>query len=256
MEKQLLLTILDEIAPLSLQEEWDVSGVQIDFGKDEVDRILVALEVTDEVIDEAVREECDYILCHHPVMFQPLRRIQSSDPAAKRVIRLIQKGIGVYAAHTCFDKAPGGTNDYLMKAVGCSFPEPLPGGVARIGRLDRPVSFDEFISDVNAACGYEGLRIQGDSRREIETVALCTGAGGEYLREAVAAGADCYVTGDVKQHEAQDARDMDICLIDAGHYGTEWQFAPNMAAQLRADRRFTAELVRSQAMHNPFDYSL
>ncbi len=256
MEKQLFLNILNEIAPLSLQEEWDNSGMQIDCGGKDISRVLLALEVTGAVIDEAKREKCDFILCHHPLLFTPLRQISPDFTAGDHVLRLIRAGIGVYASHTCFDKAPGGTNDYLMRAIGCSLPGELPGGIARIGYLDRPVTFDEFISDVNAACGYEGLKIQGDSDREIRKVAVCTGAGGEYLYEAFRQGADAYVSGDIKHHDAQAAKDMGICLIDAGHYGTEWQFVPNMAAKLHEDKRFTAELVRSAAMTNPFDYTL
>ena len=147
-----------------------------------------------------------------------------------------------------------GTAWYLAAAPFA--PEELAGGIARIGRLDRPVSFDEFISDVNAACGYEGLKIQGDSRREVQTIALCTGAGGEYVYDAVRAGADVYISGDISHHDAQAAKDLGICLIDAGHYGTEWQFVPNMAAQLNADKRVTAEIIKSEAMRNPFEYTL
>ena len=132
----------------------------------------------------------------------------------------------------------------------------MAGGIARIGWLDRPVSFDEFISDVNAACGYEGLKIQGESDREIKKVAVCTGGGGEYVYDAFREGADVFVSGDIKHHDAQAAKDLGICLIDAGHYGTEWQFVPNMAAQLRADERFTAELIKSESMANPFEYTL
>ena len=256
MEKQLFLSILNDIAPLSLQEEWDNSGMQIDCGSKEISRILLALEVTNRVIDEAIREKCDMILCHHPLLFNPVRSITPDFTVGSQILRLIKNGISVYAAHTCFDKTPGGNNDYLMKAIGCSFPEELAGGIARIGRLDKPVTFDEFISDVNAACGYEGLKIQGEDDKEIHTVAVCTGAGGEYLYEAFRQGADVFVSGDIRHHDAQAAKDLGICLIDAGHYGTEWQFVPNMASQLRADERFDAEIIKSEFMKNPFDYTL
>ena len=256
MEKQQLLTILNEIAPLSLQEEWDNSGVQIDCGGKEVSRVLLALDITNCVIDEAKKEKCDMIVCHHPLLFVPVRQITPDYTVGSHILRLIKENISVYAAHTCFDKAPGGNNDYLMKEIGCSFPEELAGGIARIGYLDKPVTFDEFISDVNAACGYEGLKIQGDSDREIRKVAVCTGGGGEYLYEAYKQGADAFVSGDIKHHDAQAAKDLGICLIDAGHYGTEWQFVPNLAAQLRADGRFTADLIKSESMANPFEYTL
>ena len=157
MEKELFLNVLNDIAPLSLQEEWDNSGVQIAFGDREISRVLVALEVTKDVIREAKREHCDFILCHHPLLFHPVKCIEPEFTVGAYILELIRAEIGVYAAHTCFDKAPGGNNDYLMKALGCAFPEELAGGIARIGRLDRPVSFDEFISDVNAG-GFLHLR--------------------------------------------------------------------------------------------------
>ena len=256
MEKQAFLNILNDIAPLTLQEEWDNSGVQIDCGSKDVSRVLLALEVTKRVVDEAIKEKCDWIVCHHPLLFTPVKQITPDFTVGDQILRLIKNGISVYAAHTCFDKAPGGNNDYLMKEIGCSFPEDLAGGIARIGYLDRPVLFDEFISDVNAACGYEGLKIQGESDREIKKVAVCIGGGGEYVYDAFREGADVFVSGDIKHHDAQAAKDLGICLIDAGHYGTEWQFVPNMAAQLRADGRFTAELLKSEKMKNPFDYTL
>ena len=90
----------------------------------------------------------------------------------------------------------------------------------------------------------------------MQTIALCTGAGGEYVYDAVKAGADVYISGDISHHDAQAAKDLGICLIDAGHYGTEWQFVPNMAAHLNADKRVTAEIVKSEAMRNPFEYTL
>ena len=106
MERDVLLNVLEEIAPLALAEEWDNSGMQIDTGKKEVERILVALEITERVIDEAVREKCGMIVCHHPLLFVPVRRIAPDFTVGHYILRLIKEGISVYAAHTCFDKAP------------------------------------------------------------------------------------------------------------------------------------------------------
>ena len=137
MEKELFLNVLNDIAPLSLQEEWDNSGVQIAFGDREISRVLVALEVTKDVIREAKREHCDFILCHHPLLFLPVKCIEPEFTVGAYIQELIRAEIGVYAAHTCFDKAPGGNNDYLMKALGCAFPEELAGGIPTLWLLNN-----------------------------------------------------------------------------------------------------------------------
>lgn len=253
MEKLKLLEVLDSIAPLSSQEEWDNSGMQIDVSGGEVKKILVALDITNAVIDEALQKGCDLILTHHPLFFEPVRSISSEELSGIYAARLIRAGISVYSSHTPFDAADGGNNDFLMRALGCSSAEPLEGASpARLGRLCKPMSFGELAERLRSLCGG-GIKVQGDMSAEISTLALCSGAGGSLVYAACAAGADAYVSGDIKHHEALAAREIGICLADAGHYGTEKHFVRNMASRLRTDGRVSADIEESSFMRDPYD---
>ena len=106
--------VLNHIAPLSLQEEWDNSGMQIDTGREEINKILVSLEITSEVIEEAIAAKAQMIVTHHPLIFHPVKRIQVDDVVGNYILRLIRAEIPVYSAHTCFDSAPGGNNEYIL----------------------------------------------------------------------------------------------------------------------------------------------
>ncbi|NLV70003.1 MAG: Nif3-like dinuclear metal center hexameric protein, partial [Clostridiales bacterium] len=122
------LQLMDEIAPLSMQEEWDNSGLQIDYGNEEVERILVALEITGDVIEEAISKKTNMVVVHHPLIFDPIQTIRFHEIEGDYIIRLIRNGISVYAAHTCFDSARNGNNDRLMSLL----------GIQRYSRLNLP----------------------------------------------------------------------------------------------------------------------
>ncbi len=257
-----LIDVLEKIAPLHLQENWDNSGMQIDLGQEETDRILVALEITSEVIEEAILKQVSFIVTHHPLMFNAIRRLKTDDVVGNYVLRLVRAGISVYAAHTCFDAVNGGNNDYLMYKLGLQkvYRLPIPGvdisesRIARMGVYHQPMFFNEFCDRLNRVLGNPGgIKVSGAPEHLIQKVALCTGAGGEYWEAAFANDADVYISGDIKHHEAQAARECGMCVIDAGHYGTEWIFVPNMAKQLRKYCGTELAVIETAVDQNPYD---
>lgn len=257
------LNMMNEIAPLSIQEAWDNSGLQIDYGNENVERVLIALEITGDVIEEAIAKKANMIVVHHPLIFKPIRSIDHKKVEGEYLIRLIRNGIAVYAAHTCFDSARNGNNEYLMELLGIQRFSRLnmPGkgfeesALARVGLLPEPILFSEFLKRLSSVLGNPGgIKVSGDESRLVQKIAVCAGAGGEYYEGAVAAKADVFVSGDIKHHEAQAARELGICVIDAGHYGTEQIFVKNMADQMRQKSLDLLTIILTEIKQNPYDY--
>ena len=262
MKTSEFLEILNRIAPLDLQEEWDNSGMQIDLGRDEVTKVIVGLDINSEIIEEAITKKADMIVTHHPILFDPIKTLGPDDVVGGFVIRLVRAGISVYSSHTCFDAAPYGNNEYLLKKLGVQqmFRLPIPGHhiseamVARIGSYQQPVFFSEFCEKLSKVLGQPGgIKVSGAPEKLIQRVAVCTGSGGEFWEAAKIAGADVFVTSEVKHHQALAARECGLCLVDAGHYGTENLFVRNMAKQLRKMCDESVEIIETSADQDPFD---
>lgn len=262
----MLLTVRDIVeavrltAPEELQEEWDNSGIQISTGKDSPVRCVMAcLEISDAVIREAEERGADMIVTHHPLLFRKIDRIDGDTIVGRQLLTLVRNGISVYSAHTSFDSAAKGTNQYLAEKLELEEIRPMiPSagredcGMGRIGVCRESHSFSSFYRLVDRICGRSALRVAGIIPEQVHTVALCTGAGAEFMDLAADLGADVYVTGDVKYHEARHAADRNFCVLDAGHFGTEVIFADNMAGQLQEILGQDVEILVSDTSVNPF----
>ncbi len=240
-----------------LAESWDNCGFQICFSNKPVKRILVALEVTDKVIKEALNSNMDMIVTHHPLLFGGLKKIEDKSIIGNHVIKLVEAEISVYSCHTNFDKMDKGNNDYFGKVLGFSDVTKINGddsGFCRKGELTNTLKPENFSAYIAEALDIDKkyIRIAGDAEKEIKTCAWCTGAGSEFIEMAFADGCDCYITGDLKYHEVQEAEMMGRCIIDAGHYGTEKIFVPNMAQLLRKVIPEDIEVAESGENLNPF----
>ena len=219
-----LYEFLDKKFPRSYSCAWDNDGLMVcgDLNR-EVVRVLCTLDVTDEAIDYAVNGDFDVIVSHHPLIFKPLRGVNPADPTARRVLRCLEKGITVMSFHTRLDAAPGGLNDIFAKLLGLTDVTVLEAdgeSVGRIGTLPEAVSPAEFAANVKKALKAERVRY-AQAEPVVRRVAVCGGAGDDYLPEVAAAGYDTYVTGDVKYNDFWDAVDLGVNLIDAGHFPTE-----------------------------------
>ena len=228
-------------APLELQMDFDNSGFLLGYGNAPVTKALLALDVTDAVIDEAIREKAELIISHHPLIFHPLRTITNNTPEGRRVLRLIENRIAVISMHTNLDIAEGGVNDVLMAALGVQTEAALDeDGCGRIGVLDAKLSMQEFLPRVKEALNCNGLRYV-DAGKSVYRVAVMGGSGADSIDRAAALGCDTYVTADIKYHQFQRALDLGLNLIDADHFSTENPVMPALLDMLRtrhADVRF------------------
>jgi dinuclear metal center YbgI/SA1388 family protein len=238
---------IEQSAPMACMEPWDNSGWQIRLYADdaEVSRLLVALELSNDVCAEAEALGAQLVLTHHPLFFVPQKSIDFEALNGGYAARLIRAGVSVYAAHTTFDAAPGGMNDCLAALIGLTdvrgFPESAgaPHAIARKGVFAPPRTFGDVCAAVGAALASAAgsrmppLRVVGDPSRVVRTGAVCGGGGGEYVQAAIDEGIDFYLTSDVKHHEAGWAKERGLCLIDGGHFGTENLFTREMAGRLR-----------------------
>lgn len=330
---QTIIEIIERLAPKSLAEEWDNIGLQIGDPEVEVEKILISLDLTEEVVEEAIDNKVDMIVTHHPFIFKPLKSIRTDLASGKLIKKIIKNDINLYTAHTNLDKAKNGLNDMLSKkirlkkvelllptdkemlfkivvfipkgfehkirgAIGdagagwignyshCTFStlgigtfKPLEGsnsfigekgkiekveeyrmetivteenlaktikaitsshpyeevaydiyplkntgysyGLGRIGKLDKVLSYNDFIGVIKELLNLSYIRVGGVKKEYISKVALCTGSGGELIHRAALLGADAFITGDIKYHDAQFAKELNILVVDAGHFATE-----------------------------------
>lgn len=357
---QEVIDFVERIAPPSLQEEWDNSGLQVGNGAGRVNRILVALTPSPAVVGEAISKKVQLLITHHPLIFGPLKTIRLSTPAGKTLESAIKHDLSIYSCHTSLDKAAQGTSKILAERLGlqeikplmpkgellklavfipqertqkvldalaeagaghignyshCSFRVqgtgtylPLEGstpfigrkgaleevkedrlemifpfhikskvidallkshpyeevaydlyplenadprtGLGAIGRLKEPLSDEAFISALKKNLKISTPRIAGQKIKMIERVA-CLGGSGKFIKEALRCGVDAYVTGDVGYHEALEAEESGMLLIDAGHHATEWPVMEEMNGRL-AEQFPDIEILLSGRDRDPF----
>ena len=216
---------LNERIPRALSCEWDNDGLMCcPTPEKEVRRVLVALDVTAAVVDEAIAGGYDLIVSHHPLVFRPLRAIEPSDPVAKKCIRLLLAGISVMSFHTRLDAVEGGVNDTLAAALGLNKVAPFVGddgcAIGRVGELESPISLEDFAANVKRVTGA-GAVSYTDAGRKVFRVALLGGSGSDEVRAAERTGADTYLSGEIAHHHMTDAPERGMNLVAAGHYDTE-----------------------------------
>ena len=219
---------LEEKLPRSLSCDWDNDGISCAPDLDApVTGILIALDPTEDAVEATISSGCNVILTHHPMLFRGLKTVDGHDTGSRKVIRMIQNGITAMAFHTRLDAADGGVNDLLAARLGLTDVEPFgedgnPAGkpIGRVGNLLRTMTADEFLETVKTALGLPAVIFAGCGK-PVRRVAVLGGAGDEDVFAAVAAGADTYVTGELRYHQLCDAPYGEINLIMAGHYHTE-----------------------------------
>lgn len=225
-----IVDLMEAIAPAQLAESWDNVGLLLGSSGTSVSRILVTLDITAGVIRDAVQNQAEMIISHHPVLFRPVKVINDSNVTGTQVMQLLKAGIAVYCAHTNLDKAIGGTDDTLAALLGLQDVRPLAAngsgdfvqpGFGRIGKLPQKQPLERYLLNIKKALHAAGADYIGDPAKQIQIVASCAGAGGDFIELAREAGADLFVTGEVKYHEALPVVDADMALASFGHYATE-----------------------------------
>lgn len=361
-----IVGIINKKYPFVLAEEWDNVGLQVGDPTAELSRIMVALDPLPTVIDEAITQNCQLLVTHHPLIFSPLRQITAATNTGSSILKAVRGGLALLAMHTNYDIAHGGLNDLLATRIGlhttrplkitardelvklvvfvpaeqfdmvrlallphtaaignyrnCSFSAvgegtflPLEGarpaigsigtmetvmeqrlellirrdqlakavktmlsvhpyeepafdcypllnesssvGLGRIGRLAEQTNLGELATTIGQQLGCTDIRLVGDPARKISTVAVCSGSGASLLHDAVRAGADLLLTGDVKYHEAREAELQGIAVLDAGHFPTEQLMVDAIRAYLETSLATSGcqlEIVSSRREQNPF----
>ena len=226
---------LDETFHPEYQEDYDNSGFLLGNGVDEYRGALVALDLTDEVLAEAKAANVNLIVTHHPLIFSGVKRITDSNALGRLIMGLLQSHMAVYAAHTNLDNLYDGVNGILSSKLGladCRILKPSGSdaevGAGMVGELAEPMATDAFLLKVKQLTGMPTVRYAGGPR-QVRRVALCGGAGSFLIADALAAGADIYLTADLKYHDFQRATDS-MTLADIGHYESE-QFAKEIISR-------------------------
>ena len=218
----------ESLVPCSMKMDFDNVGFLAGDGSRTVNKVLVSLDITDEVIEEAVAYGADLIVAHHPLMFS-LKNASTDDPIGRKLVRIISAGMSAICLHTNLDAVDGGVNDALMAVLRIPVEGVIePFGTAKEGKvygMGRYGTIEEctlasFLGHCKDALKCNGLRYI-DGGKSVRRVAVCGGSGSSMLNDVVALGCDTFVTADVKHNGFLDARELGINLIDAGHYSTE-----------------------------------
>ena len=227
------MTILESIAPFDAAEEWDNVGLQVGDPACEIHTILVALDPSFEVIASAGRSSADLILTHHPLMLQPISRLDMGSVMARKIAMLIEGHMNLVSMHTNLDKAPGGVADELAARLNLS--DVRSHGALRMGVLKKATSLKDWTRQLP----FSGGRIC-DAGRLVYRVAACPGSGMEYWQQARDCGCDTIITGDVRYHAGLDAVESGMNVVDLGHFGSEEIILKPLAARLRKELKGVA----------------
>ena len=244
-----LYAFLEEKIPRELSCDWDNDGLMCCAdGEREVRRVLVALDMTAAVVDRAVKEGYDLIVSHHPLIFRPLKALTRGETIASKVITLLLAGISAMSFHTRLDAVTGGVNDVLAERLGLLDVEPFGENgetIGRIGTLAAPMSAEDFAKLVKRVTGAEYVQFS-DAGIPVRRVALLGGGGAGDLPAARAAGADTYLTGELKHDQLTEAPERGMNLIMGGHFYTENPVCEHIAELLKeADPTLEITVVNS-----------
>lgn len=256
-----VIDAVERHAPLNLQESWDNSGLQVGHSDTAVSGVLVTVDVTPERIDEAVAAGANMIVSHHPLIFKGLKSITGQTRTQQAVEKAIRNDISVYSAHTSLDNAADGLSVAFARHIGASVVEPLvpssPGAATGCGvicELPEAMSPNILCEAVRRAFGISSVRHSEAALRPetIRRIAVCTGAGGSLIDEAVRHHADAYITGEIRYHDFIDFADK-IFLIECGHFETE-EIAKDVLTAFITEAFPYLSVLKSKNEKNPVIY--
>lgn len=259
-----IITIMDELAPPRLAEQWDNCGLQVGSRKWPVKKIWVALDPLFQVVEAAIQDSVDMVITHHPLMIQPLAKIDLDSDAGRVIGRAIEGRLAIFAAHTNLDSALEGINDLLAHKVGLQDLAPLLpvrsaliesdddaqmplAGLGRIGRLPSPATVGDLAKAIKTQLGIDQVKIAGDTRLAVDHVAVCSGSGASLVDAFLETDAQVYVSGDLKYHQARIVESAGRALIDVGHFASEHIFIDAMVKKLQGVAKAAGWPVTVQA---------
>jgi len=254
MKCQELMEYLEELSPKQYAQDWDNVGLLVGDKTKDIRSVFIALDATDEVINEALDCDVDMIITHHPLIFKGMKQVVDDHFIGKRIIRLIQNDINLYAMHTNFDvmgMADAAADE--LELTGCQVLQKTyeddisTEGFGRVGKLPDEMSLRDCALYVKECFDISMVTVFGDPEERVEIAAVSPGSGGSIIDSAVEVGADVLITGDIDHHEGIDAVARNLNIIDAGHYGLEHIFVPYMKEYLNRNipgiKVYTQKLV-------------
>ena len=251
--------LIEEFAPLSLQESWDNAGIQVGNPQAEATGTLLCLDVTEAIVDEAIAKGVNLIITHHPLIFRGLKSITGHTAIERIVMKAIKHDIAIYSAHTNMDSAWGGVSHLIAAKIGLCDVEVLcpqsgnpSAGLGVVGNLPEAEDAKAFLARVKTIFGTGAVRYCGNADRQVRRVALCGGAGAEFVRDAVAFGAEVMITGDVKYHEFFAESDK-ILVADIGHYESE-HFTKEIFSEIITKKIPNFAVHYAEIEKNPINY--
>ena len=236
-----------EKIPAELSLEWDNDGLMCCPDADRtVKKILIALDITEAVVEEAVKGGYDLILSHHPLVFRGVKSLTEKDGTGRKLLLLVKNGISAMSFHTRLDAVAGGVNDVLAEVLGLTDVTVFGDeGIGRIGNLPAPTDDVTFAKTVKERLHAPSVKL-ASGKRPVSRVALLGGSGKDDVYLALAAGADTYVTGELAYHQLVDAPEMGLNLIEAGHFYTEYPVCLKLKEMLSdIDGEITADVFFS-----------
>ena len=249
-----ILNCITEVAPLQWQESYDNAGLQVGDFNAEIHKALICLDITEEVVEEAIAKRCDLIISHHPLIFRGLKHLTPKTYIERAVMKAVKHDITIISMHTNLDNSYFGVSRVLAERLGLknlhflqpSTAEPELCGVGMMGELDSPLDETDFLNLVSDTIGSSCLRHSALTGHNIQKVALCGGSGVPFLQDAIRQEADAYLTADIKYHDFF-IPEGNILLIDGGHFETE-QFTKDLLCELIRKKfpTFAAEIAETK----------
>ena len=249
--------VIEDFAPLSIQEGWDNSGLCIGSPEAPVTSVLLGLDCTPELVDEAIECGADMIVTHHPLIFSGLKKISPEDQVGEAVIKAIKAGISIYAAHTSADKVIAGVSGAMAARLGLQdvsiLDEDGEGtGLGVVGDLPQPLSAEDAVALVKERFSLKVMRTSRPVGGKISRVAMCGGSGGSLIKAAAASGAQLYISGDISYHNFFTREGF--MIMDIGHYESEIEIVDILFSLLRKNFPTFAVRITQNIYSNPIFY--
>ena len=250
---------MELLAPTYLKEDFDNVGLMVGDKNKEVKKVLLALDCTLKVIEEAKKENVELIITHHPLIFKRPSSITTDTLQGKKIIELIKNDISLYSSHTNLDSVENGLNDTIVSILGFDNFKILEknkrddkAGLGRIVSLNESIQLEDLISKIKKLLNINNLRVV-KGKDKVNKIAIINGSGQDFIGKAVALGADCIITGDTTYHFASDYKEMEISILDVGHFASEQITFFNVMENLK-EKFKDVEFITSTVEEDPFSF--
>lgn len=254
-----IINEMELLAPTYLKEDFDNVGLMVGDKNKKVKKVLLALDCTLKVIEEAKKENVELIITHHPLIFKRPSSITTDTLQGKKIIELIKNDISLYSSHTNLDSVENGLNDTIVSILGFDNSKILEknkrddkAGLGRIVSLNESIQLEDLISKIKKSLNINNLRVV-KGKDKVNKIAIINGSGQDFIGKAVALGADCIITGDTTYHFASDYKEMKISILDVGHFASEQITFFNVMENLK-EKFKDVEFITSTVEEDPFSF--